>query len=75
MDLLSVRAMDSLKYALALMDAVFDDKDMAVCCFSRGKRGTKSPLPQEKIKLIEGDLNSTQADTNVTSKFCLCSMY
>ena len=52
--LLSIRAMDVPKYALALMDAIFSDDEMATCCFSRGKKTTKSQLPRDKVQLLEG---------------------
>ena len=54
MRLLGIRAQDPPKYALALMDAIFTDEEMGTCCFSAGKRSTKQPLPEEKIRLIEG---------------------
>lgn len=47
--------MNPMKYALTLMDEVFSDEEMEMKCFSCGKRGSKVQLPQEKIKLIEGD--------------------
>lgn len=47
--------MNAVKYALALMDALFSDEEMATKCFSCGKRGTKEQLPQDKIKLIQGN--------------------
>ncbi len=53
-DLLAIRAMNPIKYSLALMDALFSDQEMGSNCFSRGRRGTKQELPQEKVKLIQG---------------------
>ena len=59
MNLLGIRSIDYLKYALSLMDTLFTDSEMSGSCFSlpkRVKRG-KPPKPQlslEKIKLIEG---------------------
>lgn len=58
-NLLTIRAMNPIKYALALMDALFSDEEMASHCFSCGARGTKPKLPQEKIKLIEGNTISS----------------
>ena len=55
-NLLSIRAINPIKYALSLMDATFSDEEMATHCFASGKRGSKTQLPQEKIKLIEGNL-------------------
>ncbi len=54
-NLLVIRAMNAQKYALSLMDAIFSDEEMSKSCFSCGKRGTKPQLPQEKVKLIEGN--------------------
>lgn len=53
-NLLAIRAINPVKYALSLMDALFSDEEMASHCFSCGTRGTKPRLPQEKVKLIEG---------------------
>jgi hypothetical protein len=54
--LLKIRARDHGKYALALMDAIFEDEEMSTCCFAAGKRSTKPQLPEAKIKLLEGML-------------------
>lgn len=35
-------------------DALFTDKEMGSKCYSRGKRGTKEELPQEKLELMKG---------------------
>ncbi len=61
MDLLAIRAMNPIKYSLALMDALFSDQEMGSNCFSRGRRGTKQELPQEKVKLIQGKVTLIQA--------------
>ena len=53
MNLLKIRAMNSTKYCLALMDALFSDRQMAPACFAR-KKGNKPVLPREKTKLIQG---------------------
>lgn len=58
MRLLSLRAVNPEKYALTLMDAIFDDQEMGNCCFSRGNRAKKPALPASKVKLIEGILNN-----------------
>lgn len=54
MNLLGLRAVNPDKYALALMDALFDDETMASCCFQTTNRSTKPPLPRHKVKLIQG---------------------
>ncbi len=42
------------------MDALFSDEDISTKCYIVGsKKGTKSPLPMEKKKLIEGKNFST----------------
>ncbi len=54
MQLLTIRALNPAKYALALMDAIFSDEEMSPYCFACGPRGSKQQLPQEKINLIAG---------------------
>ena len=54
MNLLLLRAVNPEKYALALMDALFADEEMASSCYAESKRSTKPPLEQSKIKLLEG---------------------
>ena len=56
--LLHLRAVSPDKYALTLMDAVFDDNEMAQCCFIQSNRSTKPPLERAKTKLIEGMVTS-----------------
>lgn len=58
MSLLSIRALNPAKYALSLLDAIFSDDETSSSCFSCGKRGTKPELPQEKVKLIEGNIHN-----------------
>ena len=55
--LLHIRALNPIKYCLALMDALFTDDEMATHCFSSGSSSTKNPLPQEKVDLIKGKEN------------------
>ncbi len=54
MNLLFIRAMNPIKYALSLMDALFTYKEIGSHCYSRGKRGTKEELPGEKVQLMKG---------------------
>lgn len=54
MDLLAIKAVDPDKYALALMEALFTDQEMAASCYSQTKRSTKPPLDEERIALLEG---------------------
>ena len=56
MNLLSLRAVNPEKYALALMDALFSDEDMGGSCYAVSKRSTKPPLEQSKIQLLEGNM-------------------
>ncbi len=56
MQLLTIRALNPAKYALALMDAIFSDEEMSSHCFACSPRGSKQQLPQEKINLITGIL-------------------
>lgn len=55
MKLLNLRGGVPVKFALALMDAIFDDELMANSCYP-GIKSKKQfpPLPGDKIKLIEG---------------------
>ena len=52
-DLLKFRMTNCEKYALALMDALFTEEEMAVSCYSATPRSKKPPLPQEKISQLE----------------------
>lgn len=52
-NLLSIRSADPAKYALALMVALFEDEEMASCCFAPSKRSTKPGLPQANTMLME----------------------
>ena len=54
MNLLSVRAVTPEKYALALMDCLFEDEKMANSCFCKSKRSTKDALDKTNISLIVG---------------------
>ena len=55
MNLLSIRAMNPVKYSLSLMDALFKDEEMNGRCFYVSARGKKPQLPEKKIKLIQGN--------------------
>ena len=70
--LLSIRAMDVPKYALALMDAIFSDDEMGSCCFLPGKRSSKPQLLQEKIELLEGILIQWFSECLTTSTILIC---
>lgn len=52
--LLELRAVNPEKYALTLLDSLFDDTEMASSCFESSKRSTKPPLPGAKIALLKG---------------------
>lgn len=54
--LLHIEAKDSVKFALALMEALFTDVQMAKSCFSETVKSTMPPLPETKTKLIKGVL-------------------
>ncbi len=58
MNLMSIRAIITGKYALSLMDALFSDEEMGAKCFSGTSRSNKEALHKEKVKLIEGLLNT-----------------
>ena len=51
-NLLQLRAVNPEMYALALMDALFSDEDMAQCCFIPSKKSVKAPLCENKTKII-----------------------
>jgi len=53
--LLNIRGATPDKYCLSLMDALFEDNELASSCFGTVK-STKPPLDIVKIKLIEGIL-------------------
>ena len=53
MKLLQIRGSTPDKYALLLMDALFDDDEMANNCFGTTK-STKPSLPKERSDLIKG---------------------
>uniref|UniRef100_A0A1X7TWP0 Uncharacterized protein n=1 Tax=Amphimedon queenslandica TaxID=400682 RepID=A0A1X7TWP0_AMPQE len=52
-NLLETAAPDPAKYALALMDAIFSNAEMANCCSKASKRTTRPGLDSEKVKLLE----------------------
>ena len=54
MNLLSIKSAEPDKYALILMEALFTDEEMARSCHSQTKKSTKPPLPEEKVKLMDG---------------------
>uniref|UniRef100_A0A1X7TPD4 Uncharacterized protein n=1 Tax=Amphimedon queenslandica TaxID=400682 RepID=A0A1X7TPD4_AMPQE len=47
-NLLETAAPDPAKYALALMDAIFSNAEMANCCSKASKRTTRPGLDSEK---------------------------
>lgn len=54
MNLLSLRAVNPGKYALAVLTALFTDEEMGKSCYAESSRSTKPPLPADKIALLEG---------------------
>ena len=57
--LLSLKAVDIFKYALLLMDALFNGHEMSTCCFQQADRGAasaKSPLSPWRVKLLDGKI-------------------
>ena len=56
MNLLKLRVSNCEKYALLLMDALFTDEEMASSCYIETQRSKKSPLPKEKISLLESKI-------------------
>ena len=51
---------DNVKYALSMLDALFDQKTLGECCFSRTDKkkflGPKKPLLDEKkVAVMEGN--------------------
>ena len=54
MNLLSVRAIDPPKYALALMDILFTDEQMRQSVYKTSRHSPKPGLDCEKISLLEG---------------------
>ncbi len=42
------------KYALALLDALFSEDELANSCYKATDRSKKGPLNEEKISLLEG---------------------
>ena len=57
-NLLKVRATQHDKFSLALMDALFTDSEMGMCCYAGTKRSTKMPLSQEKNKSFTRYMNA-----------------
>ena len=58
-NLLSLKAVDTFKYALLLMDALFNDHEMSTCYLQQAERGAasaKSPLSPRRVKLLEGKI-------------------
>ena len=55
--LLQIRGGTPDKYALALMDALFDNEEMSNSCFGNTK-SSKPALPKEKSDLIKGMKNA-----------------
>ena len=53
-NLLMLRAVSVDKYALALMNALFSEEEMAWSCFVESKRSTKKSLNKEKIQKMKG---------------------
>ena len=54
-DLLNIRGVTNCeKYALALMNALFSDEELAISCYSTSKRSKKPPLSDDKVSLLEG---------------------
>ena len=53
-DLLKIRAVEPMKYALHLMDVLFTEEEMAESCYTSSSRSTKPGLDQNKIALLEG---------------------
>ena len=51
--LLQIRGSTQDKYALSLIDVLFDDEEMANNCFGTTK-STKPSLPKERSDLIKG---------------------
>ncbi len=49
---LGIRQAD--KYALALLDALFSEEELASSCYATTKRSRKKPLPSERVALLEG---------------------
>ena len=42
------------KYALALLDALFNEDELACSCYAMTKRSKKPPLQNDKVALLEG---------------------
>ena len=51
-DLLATKASEADKYALALMEALFTDEELAQSCYSSKSRSTKTPLPKDKLEIF-----------------------
>eukprot|EP00731_Ephydatia_muelleri_P013442 Em0007g752a len=58
-DLLSIKAVDSAKYALNLMNALFTDEKMGSSCFKKrlGSKTEKPQLSPKRVGLLEGKDN------------------
>ena len=54
---MAIRSINPVKYALALMDALFSDEEMNGSCFFLSARGKNPQLPEEKLKQIKGTDN------------------
>jgi hypothetical protein len=74
-NLLSLRASTPDKYALILMDAIFDDREMSTRCFKGSARSTKPPLPQEKTKIIEGKASALCSEPFMYDSFFLIRVH
>ena len=48
--------MDIFKYALLLMDALFNDHEMSTCCYQQAERGAANAKSPRRVKLLEGKI-------------------
>lgn len=53
-NLLKFQIKDADKYALALLDALFSEEELAHCCYKPTGWSKKPPLPEDRIHLLEG---------------------
>ena len=71
MDLIKISGVNIVKYALALMDALFTDDELKTCSFipvGKLTSSLKPPLSPRRMKLLEG-INSVHCIDAIFKSF------
>ena len=61
------------KYALALLDALFNEDELACSCYAMTKRSKKPPLQNDKVALLEGTVHPHLSEPLRPRKKNFCS--